>query len=535
MSPSAELNIITGETGAGKSIMLGALGLLLGNRADTKVLLNEEEKCVIEGTFNIAGYDLRDAFEEDGLDYDEICLIRREISPQNKSRAFINDTPVTLEVLRKIASRLLDIHSQHETLFLGNPHFQVTVIDAFAGNLAVLGEYKNHYKKHKELEKEYNALSEKAKEARQQFEFNNFLLGELTEANLSEEEQNNLEEELQVLENSGEIKSRLNQTLSALTGEGPSVISNLQFAVKNIDTIGSYSKLYSELKNRLDTAFIEIKDIAAELECEEEKTEFNAERVEEINGRLSLIYRLQQKHMLHSVQELLVLQEDLAKKVKETESLDEELDALRKSTGEALLALNTSGTKLSDSRKKVVSKLKSQVEEYLKEVGMPNATFDVKIENIDPGPTGIDKVTFLFSANKGIAPQELKQVASGGEFSRLMLTIKYILAGKTQLPTIIFDEIDTGISGEVAIKVAKLMRQMAEKHQILAISHLPQIAAKGTAHYFVFKDDTAERAISKIKKLSEAERIKEIAQMIGGEKPSEISYQGARELLGINS
>lgn len=535
MSPSAELNIITGETGAGKSIMLGALGLLLGNRADTKVLLNEEEKCIIEGSFDIKGYKLEGIFDEEGLDYDELCLIRREISPQNKSRAFINDTPVTLEVLKKIGGRLLDIHSQHETLFLGNPHFQVSVLDAFAGNDSLLNEYKACFRQHKDLERQYSELSEKAKEARQQFEFNQFLLTELTQANLISGEQGALEEELQLLENAGEIKARLNQAVSVLSGEAGSVLSGLQFASKCLEAISSYSKQFEELKTRLDSANIELKDIAAELEREEEKTEFNAERTDEVNNRLSLLYNLQQKHMLHTVDDLLSLQESLGKKVKETENLDEELDGIRKKSGEALLRLNAVAQKLSDARQKVTGKIKKQVEEYLKEVGMPNATFDVRIEPTEPGASGADKVSFLFSANKGVAPQELKQVASGGEFSRLMLTIKYILAGKTQLPTIIFDEIDTGISGEIAIKVANLMRQMAANHQVLAISHLPQIAAKGTAHYYVYKDDSSSRAISKIKKLSEEERVKEIAQMIGGEKPSETSYKGARELLGLIS
>jgi DNA repair protein RecN (Recombination protein N) len=534
MSPSSDLNIVTGETGAGKSIMLGAAGLLLGNRADTKVLLNPEEKCVIEGTFDISQYKLKNIFDEEELDYDEQCIIRREISPQNKSRAFVNDTPVTLDVLKKLGVYLMDVHSQHETLLLGNALFQIKIIDAYAKNQNISDGYKELFRNHAELNKKYERLVKTSEEAHRQMDYNNFQLTELTEAVLISGEQEKLEEELKLLENSEEIKSKLNLALQLLSGEGNSINLSLRTVEKYLEQLSPFSKNYEELKQRLSAAFIELKDVEAELEKEESSVELGQERTEQISERLSTMYSLQKKHQVKTVDELLVIQNVLQEKMSSVENLEEEIAGCKKQLEDTYKNLLSKGEELSKSRNKVTDKIKDELEALLKEVGMPASSIKITTERIAPGITGLDQISILFSANKGIAPQELKSVASGGEFSRLMLCIKYMLASKTAMPTIIFDEIDTGISGEIAIKVGRMMKQMAKGHQVIAISHLPQIAAQGSRHYFVYKDVSSGRASSKIRELSEEERVKEIAQMIGGEKPSETAIKNARELLAIN-
>ena len=533
MSPSPALNIVTGETGAGKSIMLGAVGLLLGNRADTRVLLNPEEKCVIEGTFDISQYKLKSIFEEEDLDYGQQCIIRREISPQNKSRAFINDTPVTLDVLKKLGVNLMDIHSQHETLLLGNTLFQIRIIDAYAQNQNISDAYKELFIKHAELNKKYQELTQTSDEAHRQLDYNNFQLNELKEASLISGEQEKLEEELKLLENSEDIKSKLNLAVALLEAEENSINPALRTVEKYLEQLSPFSKIYEDLKQRLSAAFIELKDIASELEKEESSVEFGQDKIEQISNRLSTIYSLQKKHQVKIVDQLLEIQQALQEKVSSVENLDEEIGACKKELEKTYKNLLIKGEELSKSRSKVTEKIKNELEILLKEVGMPASSIKITMDRTEASLTGLDQIGILFSANKGIAPQELKNVASGGEFSRLMLCIKYMLASKTALPTIIFDEIDTGISGEIAIKVGRMMKQMAKDHQVIAISHLPQIAAQGSMHYFVYKDISSDRASSRIKKLSEEERVKEIAQMIGGEKPSETAIKNARELLSI--
>ena len=532
ISPSGQLNIITGETGAGKSIMLGAIGLMLGNRADTKVLFDENEKCVIEGTFNISGYDLKSFFEEADIDYETECIIRREINANGKSRAFINDTPVNLEVLKKWGSSLVDIHSQHETLLLGNTNFQISIVDAFAGNKNLLTEYRILFKEYKNIQAEYEEITSRAAEEKKQLDYNSYLLNELTEAFLEEGEQEKKEEALKVLENAEHIKSKLDAANAILSGgTSHEVITQLQEARKQLDQISGLSAQYESLKERLQSALIELKDIAAELENENEKVEYNPQAIEQTQERLSLIYTLQKKHQVQTVAGLLSIQQELEKKMEFTMNLDENIVALKKKMEATFKELLEKGKKLSEARQKSATPIKKELETLLKEVGMPNATIAVEIKEAEPTINGIDAVSILFSANKGIAPQELKNAASGGEFSRLMLCIKYILADKTALPTIIFDEIDTGVSGEVAIKVGKMMKQMSTNHQVISISHLPQIAAQGKSHYYVYKDNSSEKTISKMKLLNEEERIKEIAQMIGGNKPSETAIQSAKEML----
>jgi DNA repair protein RecN (Recombination protein N) len=534
MSPSKELNIITGETGAGKSIMLGAIGLLLGNRADVKVLYDKEEKCIIESSFLIAEYELQSLFAEADIDYEDSCIIRREINPAGKSRSFINDTPVTLEQLRKIGSRLMDVHSQHETLLLGNANFQISIIDAYADNKSLLEKYKLVYREHVQVKEHYKSILVQAEESKKQLDYNNYLLNELLEASLENGEQEQLEKDLKVLENAEDIKSRLHVIVELFSGQEQSILANMAFIEKSAAHLSQYSEDLALLQQRLKSCFLELKDLSYEYEKEEATVESGAENIEKIRERLSMIYSLQKKHAAGSIGELMQLKTALEEKVNFVLDLDENLAKEKEKLDKLYVSLNDLGGKLSSGRKAVFQKVRTELEKLLKEVGMPNASIEIVQAPIEPVANGMDHVSILFSANKGIVPQELKNVASGGEFSRLMLCIKFLLADKTSMPTIVFDEIDTGISGEIAIKVGKMMKQMAQNHQVISISHLPQIAAQGNAHYFVYKDNSREKTSSKIKKLSEEERIIEIAQMIGGARPSVTAISNAKELLSLH-
>lgn len=537
MQPDSELSIITGETGAGKSIMLGAVGLLLGNRADTRVLYDEGEKCVIEGTFDVPDHDsLAHVFEEEELDYDATNIIRREISPSGKSRAFVNDTPVTLETLRKIGNLLVDVHSQHDTLQLGSIEYQLYIIDTYAQNQGIQEEYRQSYKQYKKYQHTYEDLVANADTLRKELDYNKFLLDELTEADLTaNEEQEMLEDQLKMLENAEEIKIKLNTAIDVLSNSEYAVNTSLRQVVSILNQLSNLAGKYGGLRERVESSLIELKDVAAELETEEGNIEFDPERINQIQERLTMIYRLQKKHTVESIQELLSIQEVLEAKVGKTLNFDEAIAEAKKQMDKSYEALMKIAEKLSATRTQVIASIEGELMELLKDVGMPNATISILHETVKPIPSGIDTVSLRFSANKGMKPQELKSVASGGEFSRLMLCVKYLLADKTSLPTIIFDEIDTGISGEVAIKVGRMIKRMAQaKHQVLAISHLHQIAAKGNVHYFVYKDNSSEKTVSKIKKLTEAERINEIAKMIGGENPSESAIKNARELLEMS-
>lgn len=533
MHPSPELNIITGETGAGKSIMLGAIGLLLGNRADVKTLYNAEEKCIIEAAFNISGYDMKELFQEADIDYDVHCILRREINPAGKSRSFINDTPVTLEQLKKLGTKLMDVHSQHETLLLGNANFQISIIDAFASNKALLQEYTGKYREHARAREQYQALLLQAEEAQKQMDYNNFLLKELSEAGLHEGEQELLESELKVLENAEDIKSRLHLIVQLFSESENSVVPGIQQIEKLAGQLAQYGASFSALQDRVKSIVEELKDLAYEYEKEEGSVDSGFDRIEQIRERLSTIYTLQKKHATNTLEALLHIQKTLEEKIAFVQDMDDSLMKLKEKATALHASMVALGEQLSLGRKKIISFVKGELEALLKEVGMPNAAIEITQNRIAPAINGMDQIAVLFSANKGIKPQELKNVASGGEFSRLMLCIKYMLASKTSMPTIVFDEIDTGISGEIAIKVGRMMKQMSQNHQVISISHLPQIAAQGEAHYFVYKDNSRDKTTSKIKKLSEEERVLEIAQMIGGEKPSATAITNAKELLSL--
>lgn len=535
MNPSKELNIITGETGAGKSIMLGAIGLLIGNRADTKVLYDEEEKCIIEGAFEVSPYkNLKQVFEEEELDYDKTCIIRREINPSGKSRAFINDTPVTLDTLKRVGNYLMDIHSQHDTLLLGSNAFQLQIVDDYAGNAEIHKNYLDSYKSFKKAKTAFDKLVAEAEEIKKEASFNQFLYEELLKADFKEGEQEEHESNLEVLENAEDIKIKLNQLVENLSSSDFSVNSSLANANAILGSLSKFGNKFSSLQQRLETCLIELKDIADELEKEESQVEYDPEKIQEVKDRLSLIYQLEKKHNVIKLAELLEIQSSLEVKVNKVLNLDEEINEARKALEEAEDLMMQQAQVLSESRKAVFEKISSEVESLVRELGMPDATLLIRAVETPPTQAGIDEIGILFSANKGIKPQELKSVASGGEFSRLMFCIKFVLADKTALPTIIFDEIDTGISGEVALKMVNMMKVMSKNHQVISISHLPQIAAKGDAHYFVYKDNSSGKAMSNIRKLTPEERVLEIAKMIGGEKPSSIAFENAKELMGVS-
>lgn len=532
MEPSQDLNVITGETGAGKSIVLGAIGLLTGNRADTKVLWDEKKKCVTEGYFDIRMHNLKDVFKREDLDYDDTTVIRREISPSGKSRAFINDTPVTLDIMKRIGAMLLDIHSQHENLLPGQQAFQLRLIDVFAGHTTLCEAYAERWWACQQARKEYESLSLKAEELRKEADYVDFQLDELVKANLDETEQESLEANLKILEHAEEIKRGFQHALEVLSRSEFGTRSSLAEVRNLLNGLASYGLEYDDLCSRTESLLIELDDIIGEIEQSEEKVDFDPTRIEFIKERLGTIYRLQKKHRVNDVSQLLRLQEDLQQRATLTGDLDEALANSLSVLKKAESQLAVASDELSRSRRKCFEPLTRKLLHLLNELAIPEAQLRIEHRAIPAKYSGIDDIDILFSANKGIAPRPFAQVASGGEFSRLMFCMKYVMAEKTSIPTLILDEIDNGVSGEVAIKLGNLMKTMAGRHQLIAITHLPQIAAKGDAHYLVFKDNSEDKTISNIRLLNEEERVREIAQMIGGARPSTVSLEGAKEMLG---
>src|SRR5690554_1957138 len=531
MNPSAALNMITGETGAGKSIMLGAVGLLLGNRADTKALLDETKKCIIEGLFSIDSYGLEPFFEAEDLDFDRQCIIRKEILPSGKSRAFINDTPVRLEVLKILGKSLVDIHSQHDNLLLGAADYQLSLIDAFAESRLEMAAYSNKFKQYQKTKRAFDKLSKEAFELRKEADYNQFQLDELSAIKLVAGEQQELEEQQEILDNAEEIKAKINEALLQLNAEQFGAMTVLGQIGQSVNQLSRYGQTFMELKERFASAVIELNDISASLEDEDSKLEVDFEKLDRIRERLSRIYQLQQKHGVDSVEALMGIEADLADKAFQIGNLDDELAKLKHEAEAEWQELLELGAILSKKRAASFKQFSSHISGLLAQLGMENAVIDVLQVDTEPAASGIDEIEIIFSANKGIKPQPIRQVASGGEFSRLMFAIKFIMADKMALPTLIFDEIDTGISGEVAFKMVGMMQEIAKKHQVICISHLPQVAAKGEKHYFVYKDNSSERTISKIKLLSTSERETEIAKMIAGSNPSATAFESARELL----
>lgn len=531
MSPSPNLNIITGETGAGKSIMLGAVGLLLGNRADTKALFSEEEKCVVEGVFDIKNYKLKELFEAADLDFESECIIRREISPSGKSRAFINDTPVTLDVLKTLGVHLMDVHSQHESLQLGSNEYQLEILDIYAGHQELIAQYQKSYAEFTSAEKTYSRLVKKAQESAKDTDYKQYLYNELAEAQLSAGELELLEEELEILENAEEIKVNLGQLNQLLDESEISLINQLQEGLPLLSSIKGFSKRLEELFERLNSASIELQDIAREIANEQDRVELDPERLQVVKERIDLLFRLQQKHHTNEVTELIALRDELSAALEDVLNIDSEIKKAKAALEEAQKAMLSTGKALTASRQKHAQPFAEAIKALITKLGIENGNISIKITPTEPNINGLDLVELLFSANKGVQPRELKNVASGGEFSRLIFAVKYLLADKTAMPTIIFDEIDTGVSGEIALQMVSMMKQMAKNHQVVSISHLPQFAAGGDAHYFVYKDHSSDKSVSKIKKLQEEERVLAIAQMIGGEKPGASAMQSAKELL----
>ena len=533
MDFSEGLTSITGETGAGKSLLLGALSMLLGNRADLGVVRDNNVKCVVEGTFAITNHKLTSLFNEEGLDYEDETIIRREIIPSGKSRAFINDTPVTLATLSSLGERLIDIHSQHQTLQIGEQAFQLQVLDAMASTQTELDTYHSYYTEWQRIQKQVQKLLDLQKEAKQSYDYNTFLLEELVEMKLKADEQEELETRHETLSNVEEIQDNIAAVVGILQVEEAGALDQLQMAKVALRKIASFSSDLDELANRLESVHIELSDISEDITSQIETLEANPEELERINTRLQRIYDLQKKHSVETVAELLKLQQELEDRVGQTESLDEDIRSAEEKASVLLANLETISKKIHSKRNKVLPKLTTQLQQLLSDLGMPNARFQanlIELENYTAA--GHEKLELLFSANKGGQFGALNKVASGGELSRIMLAIKSILSQYRTLPTLIFDEIDTGVSGEIAQKMADMMETMSHNVQIFSITHLPQIAAKGQTHLKVYKRDTRTETLTELKQLTPEERIHEIAQMIGGAQVSDSAKAHAKVLLG---
>jgi DNA repair protein RecN (Recombination protein N) len=526
------LTIITGETGAGKSILLGALSLILGSRADTTVLLDKNEKCIVEGTFKIEEYDLNDFFSANELDYEPVTTMRREINPAGKSRAFINDTPVTVNQMKDLGGRLIDIHSQHQTLMLNDSSFQLNVIDSFAGTSKLKAQYKVAYSSWLKRKKEYEALKEKADKNKADLEYYQYQLKQLDEAKLTQGEQEEMEAEQELLGHSEEIKLALTGSSALFSQDGPSILSMLREVKMNIAKIKSFLPDGDTLMARTDSSLIELDDLAAELEKISSSIEADPQRLNIINSRLDTIYSLIQKHRVNNLNELIVRKEEIENTVKSIESGDERLSKLEKLLEEEIIGLKDLSQKMSDMRKSVLPDIELKISDMLKQLGMPNARFRISLDQtIEFAVNGIDRADFLFSANKQVLPENLSKIASGGELSRVMLSLKSLLTKNNNLPTIIFDEIDSGVSGEVADKVGQILSGMGKYMQVVNITHLPQVASRGTKHYHVYKDDIRDSTITRVKLLSPEERILEVARLLSGSEVTETALKNARELL----
>lgn len=526
------LSIITGETGAGKSILLGGLSLVLGKRADLSSVKNTSEKCVIEAVFDIANYNLKSIFTEEDLDYEPQTIIRREILPSGKSRAFVNDTPVNLDALQALSGFLIDIHSQNQSLELTSNSFQFKVIDSLAGNEEVLTEYSNHLKQFRSLQNELNKLKTFQADAIKEQDYNLFLLNELEEAKLVDGELETLEEEYETLNNVEEIKEKLIISNQLLSEEQVGVINTLTELKNNLQKLSGFSVKYEELFNRVNSSLIELDDVYSEVENLQEQLEADPKRLETVNFKLQILHSLFQKHNTNLISELLAIKEDLAKKVSITENLDNDISAIENKLKNLNSQLKALAKILHKNREKAIPKLVEQLQDILKNLGMPNAQFKVSLElKNELFNNGSDELSFLFSANKGANFNELKKAASGGELSRIMLAIKYILSKHIQLPTIMFDEIDTGVSGEISNKMAQIMQQMSKTMQVFTITHLPQIAAKGDVHFKVYKEDVNNKTFTKLIRLNNDERIVEIAQMLGGKNITDSAVMHAKSLL----
>ena len=527
--------VITGETGAGKSIILGALGLVLGQRADSKSLKNGTDKCVIEAVFDISEYDLEQFFSEYDMEYDSgSCILRRELFSSGKSRSFVNDSPISLNAIKELGNRLIDIHSQHQNLLLADNRFQLKVVDVMAKNSSLLQQYRNEFSHYQSLKKEWKDLTEKATQAKQDEDYIRFQLEQLENARLLEGEQKDLELELETLSHAEEIKGSLFKITNLLNEEGQGSVQLLKEALSTAEALERYFPKAKDIAERLRMAYIDMNDLASETDTFKEDIEFNPERMQWVSDRLNDLYSLEQKHRVQTVEELISLQGDYTKQLTEIESFDEQIDDLAKQTESSYSELLKQASALSVQRKKAAETIASELVDKLSFLGMPNTRFriDFVLKN-EPDSDGMDDIRFLFSANKSGDLERVAQTASGGEISRLMLCIKAMIAGFTALPAIIFDEVDMGVSGDIADKMGTIMEGLGSKMQVISITHLPQIASKGKEHYFVYKEELPDTTVTQIKRLEKDERIREVARMLSGATLTDASIANAKELLQL--
>ena len=535
ISFGAGFSVITGETGAGKSIILGAIGLLLGQRAEVKAIRQGASKCVIEARFDISAYGMEPFFEENELEYEEECILRREVYASGKSRAFINDTPASLVQMKELGEQLIDVHSQHQNLLLNKEGFQLNVLDILSHNDEQLSVYQSLYREWKQTQQDLADLIARAEQNKADEDYIRFQLEQLEEANLSAGEQEELEQETDTLSHAEEIKAGLFRVGQLLTSDEGGLLAGLK---ESLNTMLGLQKVYSpatELAERLESTYIELKDVSQEVSSQEEDVEFNPERLEEVNDRLNLIYTLQQKHRVTTVEELLALTEEYAAKLAAITSYDERIGELTTLCDTLYNKVKKQAAVLTKARTGAARDVEKQMASRLVPLGMPNVRFQVEMGmRKEPGVHGEDTVNFLFSANKNGALQSISSVASGGEIARVMLSIKAMIAGAVKLPTIVFDEIDTGVSGEIADRMADIMQEMGEQdRQVISITHLPQIAARGCAHYKVYKQDNETETNSHIRSLADEERVEEIAHMLSGATLTEAALNNAKALLGI--
>ncbi len=526
------LTIITGETGAGKSILLGALGLLMGDRADVTALYDPSKKCLVEGTFNLKDYDLKDFFLVHDLEYDVEIIIRREVNPEGKSRAFINDSPVTISVLKLISSRLIDVHAQHETLHLNEAAFQLHALDAVAETSELVAAYKLKFKLFKKNSEQLQSLKEQELKDKKELDYFNFQFNELDTAQLIPGQQSVLEAELETIENAEFIKGGLSNAYFVLAGADKSLIDALTEVKNTLAQLAKFNPSIATLNDRVQSSHIELKDIASELEALEGNIVHDPKKADIVQEKLDVIYRLQQKHNVKTIDELIILKTDLEQKITAIGSLEEQIKKLAMELEAVQKHLADLAGKLTKRRAAAAPQFSKSVKETLTQLGMANAELNISMEQLkEYKETGLDKVTFLFSANKGSDAQPLSKVASGGELSRFMLSLKSLLAKHTALPTIIFDEIDAGISGDIAAKTGSILEKMAATMQVITITHLPQVACKGKTHLFVYKQEQGKRTVTRIKQLNKEERVEEIAKMLSAGKVGEAALRNAKELL----
>lgn len=532
---SSGFSVITGETGAGKSIILGAIGLLLGNRADARLVKAGTDKCIVEAHFDISRYDMQQFFIDNDIDYEpDDCIMRRELRANGKSRAFINDTPVSLTTARELGEQLVDIHSQHQNLLLQKDDFQLSVVDIIANNSKELQQYRTTYREYSDTKAALKKLEEQIAANRANEDFLRYQAKELADANLVAGELTELEQEVETLSHTEDIKTALYSADEALSNDNVGIISSCKSAISRLSTITEVYPPVRELADRLNSAYIELKDIAHDISSLADNVDYDPQRLEVASSRLDALYSLQQKHHVETIEELIALRDNILHQLSHIDNADEELDALKAKVNELLAICTTKAKALTATRQKAAKKIEQQITDRLIALGMPNTRFEVRIEEKPLSNDGADKPAFYFSANKNTPLQPVAQVASGGEIARVMLSLKAMISGAVKLPTIIFDEIDTGVSGRVAEMMAQIMKEMGDSNrQVISITHLPQIAALGSNHYKVEKTDTADGTTSTMRQLTPEERITELAQMLSGSNITDAAIQNARSLLGI--